>query len=364
MTQLPAGSLDDGAEGKALIETTHPETSGRKNGRRRHWLGSWLLLLLGGSLGYFGGLNYLSKVPLQYTATVTLQVTPRTEDGRPGGRTDASDLRDLNTMAERIRRHDLLEKVASRQDVRDLKGLTPQTAIDWRPAWLDRFARNPSPPTPPSAVPDPAALAAMVSSWLKVSVRPGTWLIDISVTHPEPDSVPNLANAVARQYLAELYEERSQEVASERASYEGVLKLASELDEMEAERSKRQLEEASVAPDWAGFEAKINKQRARVLAGVLAVLCTGSDDSPVNTIFAAGSDERLGVARQLFDARLAELDLKLDTAGTESGSFSVKVSSLARTPGAPSSPDRAQALTLGTLGGLLLALLPVGLRGN
>ncbi len=364
MTQLPAGSLDDGAEGKALIETTHPETSGRKNGRRGHGLGSWLLLLLGGSLGYFGGLNYLSKVPLQYTATVTLQVTPRTEDGRPGGRTDASDLRDLNTMAERIRRHDLLEKVASRQDVRDLKGLTPQTAIDWRPAWLDRFARNPSPPTPPSAVPDPAALAAMVSSWLKVSVRPGTWLIDISVTHPEPDSVPNLANAVARQYLAELYEERSQEVASERASYEGVLKLASELDEMEAERSKRQLEEASVAPDWAGFEAKINKQRARVLAGVLAVLCTGSDDSPVNTIFAAGSDERLGVARQLFDARLAELDLKLDTAGTESGSFSVKVSSLARTPGAPSSPDRAQTLTLGTLGGLLLALLPVGLRGN
>jgi hypothetical protein len=142
------------------------------------------------------------------------------------------------------------------------------------------------------------------------------------------------------------------------------LKIASELDEMEAERSKLQLEEPSIAPDWAGFDAKINKQRARVLAGVLAVLCTGSDDSPVNTIFAAGSDERLGVARQLFDARLAELDLKLDTAGTESGSFSVKVNSFARTPGAPSSPDRTQALILGTLGGLLLALLPVGLWRN
>jgi uncharacterized protein involved in exopolysaccharide biosynthesis len=365
MPPLPPEFHDDGSDGKNLIEATQTDAPPRKNGRRRHWLGRWLLVVLGAGLGYLGGLYYLSKVPKQYTSTATLRIDPRVDDDRRIERSDVSNLRDLNTMVERIRRHDLLEQVATRQNVRELKNLVPGPAIDWRPDWLGGSRMGSTSTSQPSPVPEPVYLQGMIARWLAVSIRPDTWLIDISITHPEPEAAQELANSTAREYLREIYEDRRQEFQQQYELYErAVSNRASELDEMEAERSKLQRDEASVTPDWAGFEAKINKQRARVLAGILAVLCTGSDDSPVNAIFAAGSDERLGVARQLFDARMAELDLELNTDGMRFASFSVDLSSIARLPGAPSSPNRTQALTLGTLGGLLLALLLAGPRRN
>jgi uncharacterized protein involved in exopolysaccharide biosynthesis len=360
MPPLPPEFHDDGSDGKNLIEATQSDALPRRNGRRRHWFGRWLLVGVGAGLGYLGGLYYLSKVPKQYTATATLWVKPRADDDGRGQRSDASDLRELNTMVERIGRHDLLERVASRQNVRELKNLMPGPAIDWKPDWLGG-SRGGFSPTLPPPVPEPAVLQGMIARWLTVSIRPGTWMIDISITHPDPATAQELANSLAREYIRERYEESRVELTLEHDVYEKASRL-SHLEEMEAQRIDLLREHPAGSAELAALDAELNQQRARVLAGILAVLCTGSDDSPVNTIFAVGSDERMGVARQLFDARIAELDLKLDMAGTESGSFSVNFNSLASTPGAPSSPDRTQALTLGTLGGLLLAMLLAGPR--
>lgn len=210
----PRDSGEALTEARNFNEDLAVERSPRKPpGCRRSLFPRWYLLLPCLVLGYLGALYHLSKAPKQYTATATLQIKPKTaRDFRSG----ESELRDLKTMGERIKRPDLMERVASRQDVRDLPGLMP-TVIHWQPEWLRRkpgSAQDHASPLPPP----PGILGDMVSRWTKVSIRPGTWLIDVSVTHPVPDVSPSLADALIREYLAEIHGSLSRERAQARAT--------------------------------------------------------------------------------------------------------------------------------------------------
>jgi len=108
----------------------------------------------------------------------------------------------MNTVVAQIRRVTLLERVASRQDVRALTGVVPPP-VDWVPACLrgklGNFAATAVATSPP-----PVITGGMLDGWLGVAVRRGTRLLDISVTHQVPEVAKALADAVACQYLAEI----------------------------------------------------------------------------------------------------------------------------------------------------------------
>ena len=176
-------------------------------------VGRWYWVVLGLVVGVLGAAYYLAKTPKQYTATTTLFVKQQTASVMARDQVDEIDMRSveaMNTIAERIRRMDLLERVGSRQDVRALPGLIPQE-VDWTPDWLaDKLGRKPAADSAPQAAPPPAALGGMIGGWLNVSIRRGTRLIDLSITHPVPEITKALADAIAREYLAEIASARTE----------------------------------------------------------------------------------------------------------------------------------------------------------
>lgn len=176
-------------------------------------LGRWHWVALGLLLGGLGAMYYLSKAPKQYAANSSLLIKQGTT-GVMGKeeRVDDIDMRTiegLNTVAERIRRHDLLERAASRMDVRALPGLMP-TEVDWTPEWLSAWLKRFKPATETAdsgakaGVPTPAVLGNYLGSWMTISVRRGTRLLDITFQHEVPEVAKALADAVAREYLADI----------------------------------------------------------------------------------------------------------------------------------------------------------------
>jgi polysaccharide biosynthesis transport protein len=91
-------------------------------------LGRWYWIALGLVLGILASAYYLSKAPKRYSATSTLLIKQQTSAVMSRDQVEEIDMRSvegLNTVAERIRSHDLLERVSSRMDVRALPGLIP-----------------------------------------------------------------------------------------------------------------------------------------------------------------------------------------------------------------------------------------------
>ena len=100
-------------------------------------LGRWHWIALGLVLGVLGGFFYLSKAPKIYQARATLLIKQQTSTVMSRDQVEEMDLRSLeglNTVAERITRPELLQKVAARPEVRALPGLMPRD-IEWLPEW-------------------------------------------------------------------------------------------------------------------------------------------------------------------------------------------------------------------------------------
>ncbi len=170
----------------------------------------WILLCL--ILGVLGSAYYLSKAPKKYSSTATLLIKQRTATVLSKDNVeeiDPASTEGLNTVAERIRRLDLLERAASRADVRALSGLVPPE-VDWTPTVLAGWLKRPSAdadagaPAKSAAVPAAPVLGGRFASWMKISIRRGTRLLDITFTHEVPEVAKGLADAVAREYLAEI----------------------------------------------------------------------------------------------------------------------------------------------------------------
>ena len=165
---------------------------------KNYLIGRWYWIVLGMILGFLGATYYLSKTPMQYTAAASLLIKQQTNSVMSRDQVDEINLGSMeamNTVAERIRRMDLLERVASRQDVRDLPGLMP-LPVEWMPDWLRNklgkeaaAAADSARQTPPPA----AVLGGMIAGWMGVSIRRGTRLLDISITHPVPEVSKALA---------------------------------------------------------------------------------------------------------------------------------------------------------------------------
>ena len=367
-------------------------------------LGRWYWIVLGLVLGFLGASYNLSKTPKQYTATATLLIKQRTATVMARDQPEEIELgsqEGMNTVAERVRRMDLLERVASRQDVRELPGLVPNP-VDWRPDWYrEKISKDlPRGEAVRQAPPSPAALGGMISGWLNVSIRRGTRLLDMSITHPVPEVSRALADAVAREYLAEIASSRTEgrsnsidllekESKAARASLQGArsaisiyartLEVHKALDAKETEFANLQRRYLPKHPKMVAASSELKRLQEQFL-GEFDVACQAASDKAYWDGAAkdlpdakAEPDKYLRAARQLLLGRIGVLESEIQSSTSvfnsmltrieetsvnqESAESSAEVSSLARVPGIPSAPVPNKVLTTGTMGGLAGGLL-------
>ncbi|MEI7912217.1 MAG: polysaccharide biosynthesis tyrosine autokinase [Verrucomicrobiota bacterium] len=375
-------------------------------------LGRWHWIVLGGIIGFLGATYNLAKSPKQYTATSTLLIKQQTTSVMSRDQVEEinlSSMEGMNTVAERIRRMDLLERVASRQDVRELPGLMP-LAVDWMPDWLREKLAKSGPPadTARQAPPPPAALGGMISGWIGVSIRRGTRLLDISITHPVPEVAKAVADAVAREYLAEianartagrsnsidLLEKESKEARSSLQAarsalsiYARTLEVHKSLDAKESELTALQRRYLPKHPKMITTTAELDQLKERFIREFDDARQTGTDKAYWDVAakelpdHKTHADDYLHAARQLLLARIGVLEAETASAtavfnsmltrkqetgiNQESEESSAEVSNLARVPGSPTSPIPNKVLGSGTAGGfaagMLLALLLIRL---
>jgi tyrosine-protein kinase Etk/Wzc len=368
------------------------------------FVGRWYWIALGAVIGALCASYYLSKTPKQYTATASLLIKQQTQSVMNRDQVDEIDMRSqdaMNTVAERVRRLDLLERVGSRQDVRDLVGLIPPNS-NWMPEWYRNKQQQPdSGPKEDVAVevPPPSVLGEMIGGWLKVSIRKGTRLLDISVNHPVPEVAKAIADAVAREYLEEIVSTRTEgrtssidvlekqskeartnleSARSALAIYNRAIEVHKALDEKESEFLLMQHRYLPKHPKMIAKVAELKQLQDQFLAEFDIARDALSDKSYWDVADkelpdrAQHPDEYLRVARQQLLGRIGTLDSEIDSStlvfnsmltriqeasvNEESGESSAEVSNLARVPAFPTAPVPSVIMVAGSVGGLFCGL--------
>ncbi len=366
-------------------------------------LGRWHWIVFGLILGVLGGLYYLSKAPKTYQTRSTLLIKQQTSSVMSRDHVDDMDYRTLeamNTVAERITRPELLQKVASRPEIRALPGLMPK-AVVWIPEWADKlFGKGKGKSAENEGVPPAASLAGAISSWTTISVRRGTRLLDISIMHQSPEVAKALADTIAIEYQSELTGARSSgrssnlqilveesEAARKRlqtaqnamANYQRALLTLRDLEIRETavtELSRRYLpkhprmvtamaEKVSLQQRFLSeFDAARNSTADREYWDSHAAEwndSTGDETSKLTTarrlLLARGNvlESEIGSQTSVFNSiltRIHEADINQQQVESE-----MDISSLAQLPGMPISPVSTKVLAIGSVGGLAFGVL-------
>jgi succinoglycan biosynthesis transport protein ExoP len=375
--------------------------SGSAAGRRllQDLLGRWYWIVLGMVLGGGVAVYYLSKAPKDYCASATLLLKEQTASVLGKDQTDEINLGSIeamNTVAERLKRQELLEKVASREDVRSLEGIVP-LPVRWLPAmaseWLGDKAADPVPAVAVRRT--SAALAGAIGSWMTVAVRRGTRLLDITITHSSPEVAKVVADAICLEYLAEttgvrsngrmhtieLLTEKSEEArknlqSSQKAfsAYQRALIGHEELQTKEKEVVELKRRYRAKHPEMVNAVAQVEGLQLRFLADFDAAVKSGMDEAYWKESEASmdptskSLPERLEIARRMLLSRTAVLRSEIqsqesvfnmmltkmqqvDVNQAEQDS-EVEISNLSQLPGIPVSPVGSKIMMLGVLGGL------------
>ena len=403
-------SPDYGAEDEFSDAGTHAVSRGLNVKRLLlDILNRWYWIVLGLVIGILASSYNLSKAPEKYSATASLLIKQQTAGVISRDRVDELDMRSaegLNTAVERIRRFELLERVASRADVRSLKGLIPP-AVDWRPEWLaqwldgesnterttkDEAVENTPPPPPP-------ALAGFIGSRMNVYIRRGTRLVDISFTHEVPEVAKALADAVAREYLAELAANvtegrtsqsdtlvaqseqaraKLQAAESALASYNRAIELHKALETQENTVSRLSRRYLPKHPSMISAHSELEELKRRFLDEFNVATQSSADREYWHTVSGdieaakEDIDNHLRVARQLLLARTGVLQGEINSqmsvfntmltriqesnVNRQGDESNAEIHSFARVPYNPSSPNRKKTLMTGSATGLVSGL--------
>jgi len=360
-------------------------------------LGRWHWIALGLILGVLGSLYYLSKAPKIYEATSTLLVKQGASSVISRDDDEDLDLRQndaVNTVAERVKRAELLTSVASSPAVADLEGLVPDK-VNWFPEWSKQWLGGDNEVQEKKMA--PSALGQTIGQMTTVKVRRNTRLLDIAVSHPIPEVARVLTDTIAQEYIRELGTKRSdgQGDSSEvldrkskeaekvlqvkekaKANYNQILSLLQTLEEKEtlfAELDRRYL---SKHPKHIGAKATLEEYQKRFLSEFELVRKAVADkeywssnrsewDQP-----SLDDNTRFKIARRLITARSTVLEsditsqrgvfndlvtARLETdVNREAIESEVELSNLSELPTSPSSPKKMVVLSGGGILGLAL----------
>lgn len=376
-------------------------------------LGRWYWIALGLVIGSLGAAYYLSKAPKQYTAGSSLLIKTQTDSLMRNDQLEDVALGSseaMNTAAMRIRRYELMERVAAREDVRSLKGLIPPK-VDWRPEWLAKMLDDEEPETPVqdgAPPPPPGVLAGYLQAWVDTSITRGTRLLEIRVGHPIPEVAKALADAVAREYMAEIRDDVSagrtstievlreesesarqklQTATTARSVYTRALAAHEALDTQEVEVARLDQRYLPAHPKMQAANAEFARLKQRFIDEFETARSSPNDATYWQGVSRqlpdpeVDRDRYLRVARQLLLARIGVLESEIESQTSvfnsmltrieesninqESEETSTRINSLARVPGRASSPVASTVYTTGIgaglAGGLVLAFLLVRL---
>lgn len=387
------------------------ESSGRAQEKLRVFLldllGRWYWIVLFMVIGVFFSAYYLSKTPKTYQATATLLIKEKTSSLMPGNLAadiDAGGAEGLNTVAERILRLDLLEKVAAREEIRSLPGIIPPP-VDYLPDWLaDSMGTKKNPETAVSPPPPADELAGAISSWLEVSIRDGTRLLDISISHPVPEVTKAVADALALEYLSDTASSKIQGSNSSigvlqaqaddartnlhtargsLSSYSRAIEVSQKVDAKEQEVADLRLRYLPKHPKFITAEAELANLRTQFMREYEVAKTTKDEKEYWEGVGSSMPDEKTDAdsyfraARQQLLSRIGVLNSEIESATSvfnsmltrieevsvnqESTNATAEVSNLARVPKRPSGPNPKIIAGIGVAGGsgvgLLLALL-------
>lgn len=360
----------------------------------------WYWIALGLTLGLLGSAYYLTKAPKAYSATATLRFKPLPVTVASCDQVDEivmGSIKNLDTVAGKIRRPQLLEQVSMRTDVRELPGLVPP-AVEWWPRWLANHSAPKGTQTATLASVAPVALVGMLSSWMTVSIRGGTRQVDITFTHEVPAVAAALADAVAREYLSEFDQtiiatpgskwhagfkqgtENSANIAGvQRAmeSYENLLKLLPLLEAQENVVTGLERRFAPDHPNIIAAKAELASLKLRFLEKFGVAVASPADEAYWKTSRSAiqapqdDPETRLQIARPLLLARHAMLKAEFaswltyfnsllngscEHLTTREGGEYADFSSHASLPRLPSSPQPTKVFTTGGAAGFAAGL--------
>jgi polysaccharide biosynthesis transport protein len=366
-------------------------------------IGRWHWIALGLILGVLGGFFYLSKAPKIYQARATLLIKQQTSTVMSRDQVDEMDLRSLeglNTVAERITRPELLQKVASRPEVRALPGLMPRQ-VEWLPDWaLPWFGKTAAETTASEAPPPAASLAGAISGWTKISVRRGTRLLDVLISHPSPEVAKTLADSICIEYQTELTGGRRegrkgsleilvsesetarvklQTAQNAMATYQRALATLKDLEARETTATELSRRYLPKHPRMIAAQAELESFQQRFLSEFNAARTSTADreywDKHAEEWQQTGANEpaKLLTARRLLLARGNVLESEI---GSQTSVFNsiltriqeadinnmaveseMEISSSAQLPGAPVSPVASKVLGMASFGGLAFGVL-------
>lgn len=395
----------DDFEDDDLLEADHSRQVGQEKMKQLglDLLGRWHWIGLGLILGLLGGFYYLSKAPKIYQARSTLLIKQQTSSVMSRDQVEEMDLRSLeglNTVAERITRPELLQKVAARPEVRALPGLMPGK-VEWLPDWaLPWFGKVPGKSGAAQAPPPPASLAGAISGWTKISVRRGTRLLDVLISHPSPEVAKTLADAICLEYQTELTGSRSSDRSSSLqilvaesesarlrlqtaqnalATYQRALATLKELEIRETAVAELSRRYQPKHPRMIAAQAELASFQGKFLSEFDAARTSTADreywDKHTAEWQQTGSDEpaKLLTARRLLLARGNVLESEI---GSQTSVFNsiltriqeadinqqaveseMEISSSAQLPGDPISPVDSKVIAMSSFGGLGLGVL-------
>ncbi len=366
-------------------------------------LGRWHWIALGLILGVLAGFFYLSKAPRIYQARATLLIKQQTSSVMSRDQVEEMDLRSLeglNTVAERITRPELLQKVAARPEVRALPGLMPRP-VEWLPDWaLPWFGKTKLDSATQEGPPPAASLAGSISGWTKISVRRGTRLLDVLISHPSPEVAKTLADSICIEYQTELTGARSsgrssslqilvgesetsrvrlQTAQNAMATYQRALVTLKELETREAATAELSRRYLPKHPRMMAAQAELESVKARFLSEFDAARTSTADreywdknaadwqqtvgNEPAKLLtarrllLARGNvlESEIGSQTTVFNSiltRIQEADINQQAVESE-----MEISSSAQLPGAPISPVASKVIGMASFGGLGLGVL-------
>jgi polysaccharide biosynthesis transport protein len=396
--------MNSGADHDDAYENDEVQSSSPSSGKMLLFalIGKWYWVALAVILGAAGSAYYLSKAPKVYSARSSILVKEQT--GAVLGKDQADEINmssviAMNTVMEQLKRQVLLERVAARDDVRALQGIVPQEAR-WLPRVLDDWLGNKEERALVTTGRIPTeVLAGMIGNWTSVSMRRGTRLLDVSVSHTSPQVAKVVADAISLEYILEttgakssgrsstieLLAEKSEESRqslqeSQKAfsAYQRALAGHEELQIKEREVVELKRRYRAKHPEMINALAQVENLQTRFLNDFAAAVKSGADasywqDSEVQ-LESSGDDlpERLEEARRrllsrtavlkseiqsqesVFNAMLTKMQ-QVDVNQAEQES-AVEISSLARIPGIPVGPVTSKVMMMGLLGGLFAGL--------
>jgi polysaccharide biosynthesis transport protein len=364
---------------------------------RWHWIALCLVI------GILGGFYYLSKAPKLYQANASLLINQQTSTVLVPDQVEKMDMRTLeamNTVAERITRKELLERVAARPELRSMPGLIPKGVV-WFPTWtLPWLGISQANTTESAGAPSVGVLAGSISSWINVSVRKGTRILDIVITHPSPDVAKAVADAVCTEYKAELGTDkrsdrsedlkvlqteseaartRLQTAQNALAIYQRALLTLKDLESREAlvaDLSRRYL---GKHPKMVSANSDLKSYQVRFLSEFDAARNSTADREYWNSNAAewnkisGDESEKLMVARRLLIARGTVLESEILSQNAvfnnlltssqravinqQSEATAMEINSSAQLPDAPSSPVRLKVIAVASFGGMSVGIL-------